>query len=161
MFEVGKQFFLGFNQLSKHLIEKIKKTTFINPTFYSTYTKRVSYPFRNRVSLNFQNRGAGGIFICISFFITTICLSYLLSNDTISSLLRCSLRTFQTFSVEINNKYLYRVEDVPNIEYFLHFKKNKAQKAYNCKIMVSHWNAAGSWTSLIANKLFFSSRSVG
>ena len=33
LIEVCKQFFLGFNQLSKHLIEKIKKTTFINPTF--------------------------------------------------------------------------------------------------------------------------------
>ena len=28
LFEVGKQFFLGFNQLSKHLIEKIKKNYF-------------------------------------------------------------------------------------------------------------------------------------
>ena len=42
LFEVGKQFFLGFNQLSKHLIEKIK-TTFINPTLQ----RRIEVTIRN------------------------------------------------------------------------------------------------------------------
>ena len=42
LFEVGKQFFLRFNQLSKHLIEKIK-TTFINPTLQ----RRIEVTIRN------------------------------------------------------------------------------------------------------------------